>query len=179
MVCRGKDDKTDKITAYRAYVTECDNLLENVPNAHIRIQCFHCDFDLRFDKPKPKPSPSNMSAEHMSQLADLMGQNAFNSEQLKQFQQYAQGQMAAQSGLASAYGSGYGQAQGLLGGISAGEMEARQREYNERMRHMVDAARYQAFPPTIIKPAQPLGAVSEPPPERSFRDDILKKLREG
>ena len=54
MSCRDYDKVIDKIIVYRAYITEDDNLLENKRYSWIRLQCFHCDYDLRSDKPAPK-----------------------------------------------------------------------------------------------------------------------------
>ena len=148
-------------------------LLENKKDAWIRVQCFHCDFDLRFDKPAPKQATAYEQSAR--EIQELMNQQNLSSQQLHEMQAARQQQMAKQSGLSNMYGQG-------MANMSYSEVEHRQREYNERMRHMVDAAQYQAFPPTII---DPFAATSAPPPKKhldlgvDIDEEVFKRMREG
>ena len=165
MACRDYDKAIDKIVVYRTYVTVDDNLLENKRDAWIRMQCFHCDFDLRFDKPAPKQE--SVTEEQVRSIQELMNQGNMSSQQVHELQRAAQ----AQAGLANH------QFQGMAG-MSAMEVEARQQQYNYELRRMVDNAQLTAHPPIM-------GIASEPPPPLAIPDkykgllpdDIYRKLK--
>ena len=162
MSCRDYDKSIDKIVVYRTYVTVDDNLLENKRDAWIRMQCFHCDFDLRFDKPAPKQTSPNEA--QMREIQELMNQRSMSSQQAHELHRAAQ----AQAGLTGGFGQG----------MSAGEVQARNEQYNYEMRRMVDNAQLVAHPPIM-------GIASEPPPPLSIPDkykgllpdDIYRKLK--
>lgn len=166
MSCRDYDKLIDKIVVYRTYVTVDDNLLENKRDAWIRMQCFHCDFDLRFDKPAPKQA--SPSEKQMREIQEMMAQRGqMSSQQQHDMQRQAQ----AAAGL---YGQG-------MAGMSASEMEHRQQQYNYEMRRMVDNAQLSIHPPKMI---DPFAATSSPPPVKSdlgkeIDEAILKKLISG
>ena len=137
--CMGHDDRTDKVIAYRAYVTEDDNLLENKRDAWIRMQCFHCNFDLRFDKPAPQ-NPS-LDLDRMRQAIEAMQQQGMPPSAQQQYIDRMSRQVAqdVDRGIMDNYGQGlmggYGQG---IGGQSAAEVEYMQRERNEMLRRQVE-----------------------------------------
>ena len=169
MSCRDYNKTIDKIVVYRTYITVDDNLLENKKDAWIRMQCFHCDFDLRFDKPAPKQTTATEA--QVREIQEMMAQRNMSAQQ--QHEMHAAAQQRA--GLTGGFGQGH---------MSASEVHARQQQYNYELRNMVDNAQLSIMPPKNIDPFAPTSA---PPPTMEFPDkykgllphDILKKMDRG